>query len=93
MINENLRIASEVYNCFQILFRGHDNEFEEKMSFPIGQDVLSASITHMKMNQGLKNITVQAIGKLLIDSETVPYNITISKSIPKKDRKNSYIFI
>lgn len=75
----------------QILFHGNNNKMEKKMSFPVGQDILSASFTHMKMNEGLKNITVQAIGKLLIVSDTVPYNITISKTLPKKDRKNYFL--
>lgn len=57
------------------------------MSFPIGQDILSASITRMNMGEGLKNITVQAIGKLLISSDTVPYNVTVSYIKPQKNRK------
>lgn len=71
----------------QILFHGNENNFEEKMSFPIGQDILSASITRMEMEDGLKNITVQAIGKLLISSDIVPYNITVSNNKPQKNRK------
>jgi hypothetical protein len=71
----------------QILFHGSGNKFEEKMSFPVGQDILSASITRMNLGEGLKNITVQAIGKLLISSDTVPYNITVSYSKPQKNRK------
>lgn len=64
--------------------------FEEKMSFPIGQDILSASFTQMDMIEGLKNITVQAIGKLLIVSDMVPYNLTISKVSPHKDCTKFY---
>ncbi|XP_065943774.1 uncharacterized protein [Magallana gigas] len=90
-MTSNLRIQWSGFEDFvgieqyKILFHGNDNKIEEKMSFPVGQDTLSASFTHMKMNEGLKNITVQAIGKLLIVSDTVPYNITISKTLPKKD--------
>ena len=71
----------------QVLFQGNNQRFEEKMSFPIGQDVLSTNIVHMNMREGINNITVQAIGKLLIESDIVPYNITLSTEKPWKDRK------
>ncbi|XP_078322971.1 uncharacterized protein LOC111122905 [Crassostrea virginica] len=70
---------------YRVLFQGNNQRFEEKMSFAIGQDVLSTNIVHMNMREGINNITVQAIGKLLIESDTVPYNITLSTEKPWKD--------
>ena len=71
----------------QIQFEGNTESFEEKMSFPVGQDILSTNILNMNMEQGLKTITVQAIGKLLIASDRILYNVTLSNNKPRKDRK------
>lgn len=57
---------------------------EEKMSFPVGQDIQSVDIVNMNMPVGLKNITIQAISKLLLISDKIIYNITVVDSKPLK---------
>lgn len=57
---------------------------EEKMSFPVGQDIQSVDIVNMNMPVGLKNITIQAISKLLLTSDKVIYNLTAVHSKPTK---------
>lgn len=54
------------------------------MSFPVGQDIQSVNIINMNMPEGLKNITVQAINKLLLVSDQVIYNFTAVHSKPTK---------
>lgn len=54
------------------------------MSFPVGQDIQSVNIINMNMPEGLKNITVQAINKLLLASDQVIYNFTAVHSKPTK---------
>ena len=71
----------------QIQFEGNTESFEQKMSFPVGQDILSTNILNMNMEQGFNTITVQAIGKLLIASDRILYNVTLSNNKPMKDRK------
>lgn len=64
---------------------------EEKMSFPVGQDIQSVDIVNMNMPVGLKNITIQAISKLLLTSDKVIYNLTTVHSKPTKKGK-TYIY-
>lgn len=54
------------------------------MTFPVGQDIQSLDIVNMNMPEGLKNITVQAISKLLLTSDQVIYNVTAISSKPIK---------
>lgn len=88
-----------VFNCFirfwlvlnilvltfiQITVTDDESTVEEKMSFPVGQDIQSVNIVNMDMPEGLKNITVQAINKLLLTSDQVIYNFTAVHSKPTK---------
>ncbi|XP_061193435.1 uncharacterized protein LOC133201664 [Saccostrea echinata] len=59
-------------------------EINDKMSFPIGQDVQSAVIMNLAMDQGLTNISIQAINKLLLAGSRVPHNITVLYDKPRK---------
>ena len=52
--------------------------------FPPGQVVQSASLMNMNLPEGLQNITLQAISKLLLTSEEVPYNMTAIHNKPVK---------
>lgn len=52
------------------------------MTFPVGQDIQSVDIVNMNMPEGLKNITVQAISKLLLTSSQVLFNVTVVSSKP-----------
>lgn len=54
------------------------------MSFPVGQDIQSVNVVNINMPEGLKNITVQAINKLLLASDQVIYNFTAVHSKPTK---------
>lgn len=69
---------------FKISFHGHRSTFEEKMTFPVVQDIQSVDIVNMNMPEGLKNITIQAISKLLLASDKVIYNLTAVHSKPTK---------
>lgn len=44
----------------------------------------TANIMNLKMPSGLKNITFQAINKLLLSSNKVLYNITVVNDKPGK---------
>lgn len=57
------------------------------MTFPVGQDIKSVDIVNMNMPEGLKNITLQAISKLLLASDKVLYNLTAVHSKPTKKGK------
>lgn len=54
------------------------------MSFPDGQDIQSVDIVNTNMPEGLKNITIQAISKLLLASDRIIYNISVVDSKPLK---------
>lgn len=54
------------------------------MTFPVGQDIKSVDIVNMNMPEGLKNMTLQAISKLLLASDNVLYNLTAVHSKPTK---------
>ncbi|XP_052707847.1 uncharacterized protein LOC128183063 isoform X2 [Crassostrea angulata] len=69
---------------FKISFHGHRSTFKEKMTFPVVQDIQSVDIVNMNMPEGLKNITIQAISKLLLASDKVIYNLTAVHSKPTK---------
>lgn len=73
-----------VLTFIQITVTGDKSTIEEKMSFPVGQDIQSVDIVNMNMPEGLKNITVQAINKLLLTSDPVLYNFTAVHSKPTK---------
>ncbi|XP_056015772.1 uncharacterized protein LOC125675332 [Ostrea edulis] len=70
---------------YRIIFSGDGKKIEEKMSFPIGQDMKTANIMNLEMVAGLKNITFQAINKLLLSSSNVLYNVTVVKDKPGKE--------
>lgn len=59
------------------------------MSFPDGQDIQSVDIVNMNMPEGLKNITIQAISKLLLASDRIIYNISVVDSEPLKQGNRS----
>lgn len=59
------------------------------MSFPDGQDIQSVDIVNMNMPEGLKNITIQAISKLLLASDRIIYNISVVDSKPLKQGNRS----
>nr|XP_034332757.1 uncharacterized protein LOC105327902 isoform X2 [Crassostrea gigas] len=75
-------------NQFKITITDDKSTIEEKMSFPVGQDIQSVNIINMNMPEGLKNITVQAINKLLLASDQVIYNFTAVHSKPTKKGSN-----
>lgn len=60
------------------------------MTFPVGQDIQSVDIVNMNMPEGLKNITIQAISKLLLTSDKVIYNLTTVHSKPTKEGKTYF---
>ena len=66
------------------MFTNEQSTIEAKMSFPPGQVIQSASLMNMNLPEGLKNITLQAISKLLLTSEEVPYNMTAIHNKPVK---------
>ena len=57
------------------------------MSFPNGQLVQSASLMNLNMPEGLQNITLKAINKVLLTSEEVLYNMTAIHTKPTKKGK------
>ena len=57
------------------------------MSFPNGQLVKSTSLMNLNMPEGLQNITLQAISKVLLTSEEVLYNMTAIQTKPTKKGK------
>lgn len=73
-----------VLTFIQITVTGDKSTIEERMTFPVGQDIQSVHIVNMIMPEGLKNITVQAINKLLLTSDQVLYNFTAVHSKPTK---------
>ncbi|XP_061176007.1 uncharacterized protein LOC133184958 [Saccostrea echinata] len=89
-IKNNIRIQWSGFEDFtgieqyKITFFGEKRKVEEQISYPNGQDIQIASILNMDMAEGLKNITIQAISKLLLTSDEVLYNITIAYSNPAK---------
>ncbi|XP_078321865.1 uncharacterized protein LOC111103999 isoform X3 [Crassostrea virginica] len=69
---------------FKIMFTNEKSTIEARMSFPPGQVIQSASLMNMNLPEGLQNITLQAISKLLLTSEEVPYNMTAIHNKPVK---------
>ncbi|XP_062606252.1 uncharacterized protein LOC134268062, partial [Saccostrea cucullata] len=69
---------------YKITFSDSKTTLEEQMSFPSGQDIQIANILNMDMPEGLKNITIQAISKLLLTSDQVLYNMTVINAKPSK---------
>ena len=74
------------------MFTNEQSTIEARMSFPPGQVVQSASLMNMNLPEGLQNITLQAISKLFLTSEEVPYNMTAIHNKPvKKGKRIDYI--
>ncbi|XP_062616047.1 uncharacterized protein LOC134277752 [Saccostrea cucullata] len=76
---------------YKITCSSGKSTIEEKMSFPNGQDILSMNIINMNMSEGFKNISVQAINKVLLKSSNVQSNLTVAIGKPKKGNKEMIV--
>ena len=54
------------------------------MSFPMGQLIQAANLMNINLQEGLQNVTLQAISETLLTSRKVLYNLTAVHTKPMK---------
>lgn len=54
------------------------------MSFPMGQFIQAANLMNINSQEGLQNVTLQAISETLLTSRKVLYNLTAVYTKPMK---------
>ena len=82
----------------KITFTDENSTREEKMSFPMGQLIQAANLMNMNLQEGLQNVTLQAITESLLTSGKVLYNLTavhkkpMNRIIVDKLRRECLVF-